>query len=325
MTLRQLLRCPFVDTPQAERIDLSGKQMIVTGCGFGSLGYETAKLLGRWGATVIVTTRGNSSEVVDALKRDLSKDNTHVAIDGHDMDLSDASSVSEFTRWYEENHGDRLDCLVNNAGVHLDLLSKWKTPTLTEDGYEIQWRTNYLGTVQLSHNLLPLLKKTGRQFGEARVVNVVSQLHSRGSNELLFNSDRIYDSWEAYGLSKLGLIHHSNELNRRFAQTGNIKSYCVHPGGRSGTYTNVADKGLEGHRLMGMLRKIGAPIEKLFMATAEEGAQTQIHCATSAQACSGQYYVNCEIADASEDSRDAAAAGRLWSETEPWLGEVSPR
>ncbi|MEH6568216.1 MAG: SDR family NAD(P)-dependent oxidoreductase [Halioglobus sp.] len=323
MTIRQLLRAPFVNTPQASRVELSGKQMIVTGCGFGSLGYESAKLLASWGATVIVTTRGNSSEIVDALRLGFSKENIHVAIDGHDMNLADASSVTQFTRWYKEGYGDRLDCLVNNAGIHLDLMSKWKTPKLTEDGHEIQWRTNYLGTVQLSNNLLPLLKDTGQKFGDARVVNVVSQLHSRGSNELLFNSDRNYDSWEAYGLSKLGLIHYSNELHRRFAQTYKLKSYCVHPGGRSGTYTNVADKGLEGHFIMGLLRKIGAPIEKLFMATAEEGAQTQIHCATSAEAQSGQYYVNCEIAKASEDTGDAEAAGRLWKETELWLNDIS--
>ncbi len=320
MTFRQLLRKPFVSTVFSKPVDLSGKHMIVTGSGLGSLGYETAKRLASWGATVIVTTRWNADEVVAALRGELAKDSIQVKVDGHNMDLSDAASVNQFTQWYDSLYGGRLDSLINNAGIHLDLMSKWKTPNLTADGYEIHWRTNYLGTFQLTHHLLPLLRETAKQFGEARVVNVVSQLHSRGSNELLFDTNRTYESWQAYGLSKLGLIHFTSELDRRFSQAENLKSYCLHPGGKSGTYTNVADKGLEGHAIVGLLRKLGSPIEKLFMATAEEGAQTQIHCATSVEAESGHYYVNCQIAKASEDTKDEIAAGRLWKETEAWFG-----
>lgn len=190
---------------------------------------------------------------------------------------------------------------------------------MSGDGFEIHWRTNYLGTVHLTHNLLPLLQKTGRNVGEARVVNVVSQLHSRGSNELLFNPNRTYESWQAYGLSKLGLIHFTNELHRRFSQSDQLKSYSLHPGGRSGTYTNVADKGLEGHPVIGLVRRCVAPLERLLMSSAAEGAQTQIYCATSAAAQSGCYYADCRIAQSSADSGDESAARRLWDETQEWL------
>ncbi len=324
MTLRQILRKPFTSSPFAKTVDLSGKKMIVTGSSSGSLGYETAKQLACWGATVIVTTRNNSDDVVTALKNDLEKHNIQIKLDGHNLDLSDSASVNQFTQWYERLHGDRLDCLINNAGIHLDLMSKWKEPKLTADGYEIHWRTNYLGTVQLTNNFLPLLRKTGRKFGETRVVNVVSQLHSRGSNKLLFDDNRAYESWQAYGLSKLGLIHFTNELDRRFSQSDNLKSYSLHPGGKSGTYTNVANKGFEGHAIIGLIRKLAAPIEKLFMASAEEGAQTQIYCATAAEAISARYYVNCQIAKASEDSKDAQSARRLWQATEEWLEQNTP-
>ena len=50
MNLRQLLRKPFVDTPYAKETRLEGMRVIVTGAGPGSLGYETAKTLARWGA-----------------------------------------------------------------------------------------------------------------------------------------------------------------------------------------------------------------------------------------------------------------------------------
>ena len=42
MTLRQLLRKPFVSSAHARPVDLMGKHMIVTGCGSGPLGFETA-------------------------------------------------------------------------------------------------------------------------------------------------------------------------------------------------------------------------------------------------------------------------------------------
>ncbi len=54
------------------------------------------------------------------------------------------------------------------------------------DGHEVHWRTNYLGTAQLTRLLLGALLAAG----EARVVNVVSKLHDRGRNECLFGRSR---------------------------------------------------------------------------------------------------------------------------------------
>lgn len=322
MTLRELLRKPFVDTPRATPVNLTGKYAIVTGASPGSLGYETARTLARWGANVTVTTRKNTADTVQQLKTALAKEGASAGIDGHDMDLSVAPSVTAFSQWYLQNHGDRLDILVNNAGIHLDLMSDWQEPRLTNDGVEIHWRTNYLGTVQLTHELLPLLLKTGDDNGEARVVNVVSQLHSRGSNAGLFDASAPYNSWRAYGLSKLALIHFTYELDRRYAREKHLKSYCLHPAGKSGASTNVAGKGLEGHALINLLRRLAAPIESLFMASAEEGAQTQIYCATAPEAPSGHYFQNCAVAPASDDTQDHASGKRLWDETARWLEQL---
>jgi hypothetical protein len=55
------------------------------------------------------------------------------------------------------------------------------------------------------------------------------------------------------------------------------------------------------------------------MASAAEGAQTQIVCASSTDAKSGHYYANGDIAKSSEDSLDESAARRLWEETQAWL------
>lgn len=319
MTLRQLLRQPFVKTAFAKQVDLTGRHVIITGAGPNSLGYASAKVLASWGALVIITTRKDTAATLKSMSSELAEEGVIANISGYELDLCEADSVKQFVQWYLETHGNRLDILMNNAGIHLDLMAKRKEPQLTADGHEIVWRTNFLGAAHLTHCLLSLLQATGDEYGDARIVNVSSQIHSKGTNEHLLAPNTFYNSWKAYGLSKLAMIHYSNELHRRFANRHKLQSYALHPGGTSGTYTNVATKGLEGSPVIGFLYKLGAPIERLFMSSAEEGAQTQIYCATSPDAEGGHYYVNCEIGEASDQSRDQKAAEQLWHETGQWI------
>jgi len=319
--LYRSIRSHFVTAASAERVDIRGKKMIVTGATPGSLGFETALALASWGASVVVTTRSNTNATVESLRTRL-EDGSQGSVDGHPIDLSDRGSVQRFERWYRETHGDRLDVLVNNAGIHLDLLSKWKEPHLSEDGFEIQWHVNYLGTAQLTHLLLPLLRRTGEATGDARVVNVVSHLHFKGSNDELFKSTEPYNSWKAYGRSKLALVHMTLELQRRFAESSHLQAYCLHPGS---VFTNVADRGLTGTGIIEAVRNALSPIEAFFLKTPEEGAQTQIYCATHPGLAGGLYYKECQPAKPSQDSQDAEISARLWSETEAWLSPEKMR
>ena len=151
MGMYQAVRGCLVKAPFAEKQNLQGKTAIVTGCAQGSIGFATAKTLALWGAKVIITTRTNAEKLVDALRAATQGGQ----IDGHVLETTSAESVAAFSAWFQKNHGERLDILVNNVGVHFDLLSQWKEPHLTADGFEIQWRTNYLGVLHLTHLLLP--------------------------------------------------------------------------------------------------------------------------------------------------------------------------
>lgn len=310
------LRKWLIAAPFATHKDLRGKKAIVTGTAVGSIGFETALTLARWGATVIVTTRSEPQQIAQRIRDELRSEGISAEVDAHSLDLSQASSVAQFASWYRSTHGEQLDILINNAGIHLDLLSQWKTPHLSVDGFEIQWRTNYLGTLHLTHLLLPLLQKAGQASGDARIVNVVSQLHTKGQNAALFAPLEPYNSWVAYGTSKLGLVHATHELQRRFAESSKVSAYCLHPGA---VFTNIADKGLSGNPTLETVRRAMAPIERFFLLTPEEGAQTQIHCATESGLRGGLYYLKCAVQPSSVESQDAAVSARLWDATSAWV------
>ena len=286
--------------------DLSGRTILVTGASPGSLGFETARLLAGRGAEVVVTTRSNTAAAVAAQPH---------AVNGHELELSDAASVRAFAQWFGNAYG-RLDVLVNNAGIHLDLRSSWKAPHLV-DGHEIHWRTNYLGSVQLTRELLPLLLERAATTGDVRVVNVVSKLHERGRNDFLFAPITPYNSWVAYGTSKLALIHDASELARRHGEAG-LRAYSLHPGS---VYTHIADRGLDGHRFLSAARRVAAPLERRTLLSPTVGARTSVHCAGEPDAVSG-YYRAGRPTEPSADARDGAVAERLWTQTEAWLAAV---
>ena len=307
----------FVKTAIAEQVDMRGKRVIVTGASPRSLGFETARTLAEWGASVAITTRNDPEATARALSESIGRARAGAAaqVKGHHLDLCDADSAARFVEWYLDSEGEALDVLVNNAGVHLDLMSRWKEPHLSNDGFEIQWRTNFLGTMHLTHLLLPALQEAAATHGEARIVNVGSKIHVKGSNTALFGGPEPYDSWKAYGGSKLALLHATFEAQRRLAEEYGVQSYCLHPGAVS---TNVAEKGLAG-TWAGRIRNALLAVEGVFLKSPEEGAQTQIHCATAPRLPGGIYYEECAPAEFSTEALDVAVAARLWNETEAWI------
>ena len=273
------------------------KTALVTGAGAATLGSATADALRAQGFRVLTTTRA-----------------CPIGVDTHPLELGSRSSVAELASWVGATT-DRLDVLVNNAGIHLDLRSKWKEPQLV-DGHEVHWRTNYLGTAQLTRLLLPLLLATADGYGEARVVNVVSKLHERGRNAWLTGPVSPYDSWAAYGTSKLALVHEAAEIERRHGDRG-VHGYSLHPGS---VHTRIADRGLETAPVLARLRRLAAPLERRALTSPAEGARTTVHCATSPDAVPGGYHRRSAPAEPSADARDADVAARLWDATTTVMG-----
>lgn len=298
----------------AAPVDMTGQVAVVTGCAPGSLGEATAVLLAERGAHVVVTRRRYTQEAV----MHVSRLSLSAGVSGHDMDLQSRGSVQRFAAWVQRRHPDGIDVLVNNAGVHLDLMRRWKEPQIV-DGHEVHWRTNYLGTAHLTQALLPMLLRRAIRTGDTRVVHVASGLHRRGRNSHLLNMqdfmDSHYDSWVAYGNSKLALMHHAAGLHTRYESRG-VQAFSLHPGA---VYTNVADRGLAGHALLQSVRSILAPVERFLLQTRYEGAQTALHCAGYPRLRGGLYFERCAAARASPELSSLEAGHRLWEQTQSWL------
>ena len=117
---------------------------------------------------------------------------------------------------------DRLDLLINNAGVMA------APRRVTKQGFESQFATNHLGHFALTGLLLGRLLSAPAP----RVVTVSSTLHRRGKmNFDDLQGERKYSPWGAYGQSKLANLMFCFELQRRATEAGTaLLSMAAHPG-----------------------------------------------------------------------------------------------
>ncbi|MFT7621080.1 MAG: NAD(P)-dependent dehydrogenase (short-subunit alcohol dehydrogenase family) [Myxococcota bacterium] len=198
--------------------DQTGRVAIVTGSNSG-IGFETAAALALKGATVVMAcrnaTKGEAARTA-ILEQAPGGDVTLMS-----LDLSSLSSVEAFATAFGKVH-DRLDLLINNAGVMIPPY------TQTEDGFELQFGTNHLGHYALTGRLLPLITKTGG----ARIVTVASLAHKFGKIDFDdLNHEKSYWAWPAYGQSKLANLLFTAELQRRLKAAGHDTiATAAHPG-----------------------------------------------------------------------------------------------
>ena len=311
------LRRLLLPKPRAQPVELAGRKIIVTGSTPGSIGYETARTLASWGADVVATCLRDPPSLEESLRRDLAECGDQAGeVRVRRLDLADARSVAEFAAWYAGTHDCRLHVLINNAAVHKGVFDRKKARPPSADGFEIHWRTNYLGPVHLTHLLLPALQRGGRAGGDARIVNVASHLHDTVSNQSLFVEPPGYDAWDAYGRSKLALVHFTFELQRRHGAEHNLQAYAVDPGGVS---TNLTRLEIPEGSFAAPLRRIVPRLDAPVLLRPIHGAQTSIMCASRTPLAGGRYYEHCRVSAAAATTADREVATRLWEQAERWV------
>ena len=273
---------------------MAAPRALVTGANSG-IGKATATGLAERGYRVVMVCRNEDRGT--AARDDIRDETGHEDID---LLLADLASQLEVRRLAEtiNDRYDRLDVLINNAGVYEDVRS------LTVDTVETTFAVNYLSHFLLTNLLLDLLKRTADQHGEARIVNLGSEAHRGG--EIDFEDLHAVDDYgglQAYAQSKLAMLLFTFELARRLRGTG-VTVNCVHPGVVS---TNIWSGNKD-------LLSIAAQLLKFFYKSPEKGAEGVLYLATSDEAkdVTGAYFKGTEQVTSSEASSDEAIAQRLW-------------
>ncbi|WP_462280599.1 oxidoreductase [Salinivirga cyanobacteriivorans] len=198
--------------------DQNGRIAIVTGANSG-LGYETTLGLAKTGMKVIMACR--SAEKGTLAKQSIEKEVENPDLEVLTIDLNSLQSVRNFAQHILDKY-DRLDLLINNAGIMIPPFSK------TEDGFESQMGVNYFSHFLLTNLLFPLVEKTP----DSRIVSLSSIAHEKGKIDFKnLNAEQHYSRMKAYQQSKLACLMFAIELQHRIDRAGKkVISVAAHPG-----------------------------------------------------------------------------------------------
>lgn len=286
--------------------DLTGKVVVITGANTG-LGKENARALAGRNATVVLAVR--SEEKGHAAAEEIRGANPSARLVVNTLDLASLESVRNFVDCFSSHH-DRLDLLINNAGVMFCPFAQ------TADGFEMQFGTNHLGHFALTLLLLPLLRGTP----DSRVVNVASLAHRGARLDLddLNWRTRKYNTQTAYCDSKLANLLFTLELAQRLRSHENWPLVvAAHPG--------MTQTDLMRHM------KIGKRLVRLITQSVEKGMLPTLRAALDPEAAPGDYFGPAGLLEfrgypikVSPNKRalDKAAAQRLWELSEEMTGIV---
>jgi NAD(P)-dependent dehydrogenase (short-subunit alcohol dehydrogenase family) len=291
--------------------DQHGRTAVITGANSG-IGLEAARELARAGAHVVLACRDTAKGAAAA--ETIRKEIPSAELDVAALDLASLDSVRAFAELYPH---ERLDLLINNAGVMAAPYTK------TVDGFELQFATNHLGHFALAGLLLDKLLRTPG----ARVVTVSSTAHKMGRIDFDdLQSERSYRRWRAYGQSKLANLLFTFELDRRLRTTdADLLSVAAHPG-YSATNLQFAATPSRIERLASVM------LNRVYAQSAERGAMPTLYAATAD--IPGGSFVGPDgfqemrgapkIVKSTRAARDPQTALRLWEVSEQLTGVHFP-
>jgi NAD(P)-dependent dehydrogenase (short-subunit alcohol dehydrogenase family) len=283
--------------PQA----MQDKVVLITGATSG-IGEVTALALAEKGATVIVV--GRTPERASATVEKIRQSTANRKVDYILADLSSLGQVRDLANAFRQQY-DRLDVLINNAGA------VFFKKEFSVDHYERTFALNYLSYFLLTNLLLDQIRAAAQLAGEARIVNVSSDIH-RGSkiyfDDLMFEH-RSYGvgGVRAYSQTKLADVLFTFELARRL-EGSTVTSNACHPGLVS---SNIGKNN-------GLLGKLSMGVVNRFAISPQEGAQTPIYLASwpAIKGYSGKYFTKCQPVRADKKTYDLNTAKQLWEISE---------
>lgn len=288
----------------AEIPDQTGRVVVITGASSG-IGLEAAKALAAKNATVIIAVRSKQrgQTAIARIRQTCPEANLRLML----LDLAELQTVQQFAERFTGEF-DRLDLLINNAGVMLPPYSK------TKDGFELQMGTNHFGHFALTGWLLPLLLRTPK----SRIVTVSSGAHRWGAIDFddLHWERRRYKAWNAYCDSKIANLYFTYELARRLQEAG------------AGTLSVAAHPGWSATRLQRHTSLLSF-LSRFFAQPASMGALPMLYAAVAPEVAGGDYFGPDgwqewrgypRKVDSNARSHDRETAARLWAVSEDLTG-----
>jgi NAD(P)-dependent dehydrogenase (short-subunit alcohol dehydrogenase family) len=252
----------------------SVRTVVITGANSG-IGFEAALHFARAGARVVMACRNleKAEEAQRKIRAEVRDDKTVLL----PLDVAELGSVRNFARHFAAHIGE-LDVLINNAGMIASPLVR------TSDGNELLLATNFLGAFALTGLLLSHFAD-GRR---GRIVHVGSLAHRFAKPNLddLNWHHTPHDAWKAYSSSKLALLSHALELNRRLCKRApSLFALAAHPGFANTEINRQREANIRQTRLrrwyVGQMMKI--------VPTPAQAARSIIVAATSHEVGGGEY------------------------------------
>ena len=256
---------------------MKGKVVLITGSTDG-LGREVATRVGALGAHVIV--HGRNRERGQAVVQEITN-NGRGSARFYAADLASLAAVRQLADAILRDY-DRLDLLVNNAGIWLSSGGR----QVSADGHEMHFAVNYLSGFLLTHLLLPRLVESA----PSRIVNVASgaQAAIDFDDVMLTRPGR---AGQGYAQSKLAQVMFTFDLAREL-EGREVTVVALHPATMMDTT---------------MVRKSGMRAQS----TVDEGATAVMNLITAPGIRSGQYFDGLRAARAHAQAYDEEARGRL--------------
>lgn len=242
----------------------SRKVAVITGS-YKGLGLAVARKLAQqddiW---VIITSRKETD--CQATEQKLKAEG--IEVDCHQLDVSDAESVTRFMEWINSAYG-RVDILVNNAGVNPSQVAE-EASILTAKAETMldTFNTNAIGALRMCQAVIPLMQ----QRGYGRIVNVSTEMAS-----LQKIPEDFYPPAPSYRMSKVGLNAMTAMLAKELKDTnilinnyspgwtktdmgGDDAPYTVEEGAETAVYLATLPDGSSQGGFFAEMRKFGGAV-----------------------------------------------------------------
>jgi NAD(P)-dependent dehydrogenase (short-subunit alcohol dehydrogenase family) len=212
--------------PAAEQV------ILVTGATDG-LGRAVAGELAKGGSTLLIHGRDDTrlADAADGIRAESGNEKLRA----YRADFSSLQEVGDLAERIERDQ-DRIDVLVNNAGIGSTLPGGGRRME-SRDGHELRFAVNYLAHFLLTRRLASLI----RVSAPARIVNV----SSAGQVAIDFEDvmlQRAYDGTRAYCQSKLAQVMFTFDLATELRDAG-VTVNCLHPASYMPTKIVMAARG----------------------------------------------------------------------------------